>query len=126
MIVSSRTPEGLPSRCTLCGAESNLEFSDPAGDAPCPNCGHLLWLSATLLSSFQTRLADALGASTERITPDTTLAELGADSLDSVEMIMALEEELDLSISDDVAERIQTVGDAIRYIEQHKRVNVST
>jgi acyl carrier protein len=94
MIVSSRTPEGYPSRCTLCGAASNLEFSDPAGDAPCPNCGHLLWLSAQLLTSFQSQFANRLGATTERITPETSLADLGADSLDTVELVMEFEEEL--------------------------------
>jgi anti-sigma B factor antagonist len=43
MSISSRTPEGLPSRCPICGAVPNLELSEPAGDAPCPNCGCLVW-----------------------------------------------------------------------------------
>lgn len=43
MSISSRTPEGLPSRCPICGATPNLEYSDPASDAPCPNCGCLVW-----------------------------------------------------------------------------------
>lgn len=121
MIVSSRTPEGHPSHCALCGAETNLEFSDPAGDAPCPKCGHLLWLSAELLYSFQNRFADALGIANDQITPDTVFADLGADSLDTVEMVMLLEEEFDLSVPEDAAERIRTIGDAVRYIEQWKR-----
>jgi acyl carrier protein len=111
----------------LCGAETNLEFSDPAGDAPCPKCGHLLWLSANLLSSLQIRMAETLvGVTNDHVTPDTTLKELGADSLDAVELVMELEEEFDLSIPDDVAEHIQTVGDAIRYIEQQKHGSVGT
>lgn len=41
--ISSRTPEGVPNRCPLCGTDLRLEPSNPPGDAPCPNCGHLLW-----------------------------------------------------------------------------------
>jgi anti-anti-sigma factor len=41
---SSRTPEGRPHRCPLCGKEVLLEASFPPGDATCPHCGHLLWL----------------------------------------------------------------------------------
>jgi hypothetical protein len=40
---SSRTPEGEPNLCPVCGNEVRLEASQPAGDAPCPHCGHLLW-----------------------------------------------------------------------------------
>jgi hypothetical protein len=43
MTISSRTPEGLPNRCPVCGGDVRLEPSHPAGDAPCPHCGHLLW-----------------------------------------------------------------------------------
>ena len=126
MIISSRTPEGHPIRCVLCGAETNVEFSDPAGDAPCPNCGHLLWLSAELLASFQRRIAEALGIAPGHVISDSMLTELGADSLDTVELVMTLEEEFDFAIPDDVAERIQTVGDVIRYIEQRKRGDSGT
>ena len=45
--------------------------------------------------------------------------DLSADSLDTVELVMALEEEYDIEISDEAAEKIQTVGDAISYIQQH-------
>ena len=43
MIPSSRTPEGEPNYCPLCGHEVRVDVSYPAGDAPCPYCGHLLW-----------------------------------------------------------------------------------
>jgi anti-anti-sigma factor len=46
MSISSRTPEGEPCRCPLCGAENDVEPSSPPGDAPCPQCGHLIWFSA--------------------------------------------------------------------------------
>jgi anti-anti-sigma regulatory factor len=45
MIISSRTPEGLPTRCPVCGLAPQVEPSDPAGAAPCPRCGHLLWFT---------------------------------------------------------------------------------
>lgn len=44
---ASRTPEGEPNRCPVCGKEVRLEPSRPPGDAPCPNCGHLLWFPST-------------------------------------------------------------------------------
>ncbi len=46
--------------------------------------------------------------------------DLGADSLDNVELVMAFEEEFDIEIPDDAAEHIQTVGDAVKYIEEKK------
>jgi len=119
--VSSRTPEGLPSECPLCGATANIEFSAPAQDAPCPNCGHLLWASAQLVQSVTQRYADSFGTAPGAINADTRFSDLGADSLDTVEMIMELEEEFDVSIPNDVAERIQTVGDAVRHIQNHQR-----
>jgi anti-sigma B factor antagonist len=45
MVISSRTPEGRPNLCPVCGSAIKIEPSDPAGDAPCPNCGHLLWFT---------------------------------------------------------------------------------
>ncbi|MDE1174680.1 MAG: acyl carrier protein [Parvibaculaceae bacterium] len=47
------------------------------------------------------------------------LDDLGADSLDTVELVMALEEEFGVEIQDDAAERIQTVGDAVKYIQEN-------
>jgi hypothetical protein len=49
---ASRTPEGLPNRCPVCGNEITIDPSLPAGDAPCPCCGHLLWFS-TALAAFR-------------------------------------------------------------------------
>jgi HptB-dependent secretion and biofilm anti anti-sigma factor len=45
MVISSRTPEGRPNHCPVCGFDLKIEPSDPAGDAPCPRCGHLLWFT---------------------------------------------------------------------------------
>ena len=44
MTISSRTREGYPNRCPVCGQEVTIEPSRPSGDSPCPNCGHLLSL----------------------------------------------------------------------------------
>ncbi len=46
MVISSRTPEGTPGCCPVCGADLKVEPSAPAGDAPCHNCGHLVWFAA--------------------------------------------------------------------------------
>jgi anti-anti-sigma factor len=43
MVISSRTPEGRPNLCPVCGSAIEIEPSEPTGDAPCPICGHLLW-----------------------------------------------------------------------------------
>ncbi|MBO7198151.1 MAG: acyl carrier protein, partial [Tidjanibacter sp.] len=56
----------------------------------------------------------------KNITPEASFAnDLGADSLDTVELIMAFEEEFGLEIPDEAAEKISTVGDAIKYVEEH-------
>ncbi len=66
-------------------------------------------------------IVDKLGVSESEVTPEATFTQdLGADSLDTVELIMELERQFDISIPEDKAEAIQTVGDAINYIEAAK------
>jgi acyl carrier protein len=63
-------------------------------------------------------VADQLGVEREKVTEETSFVnDLGADSLDTVELVMELEEEFDITIPDDAAEKIQTVGQAIEYID---------
>ena len=56
------------------------------------------------------------------MTPDAKFIEdLGADSLDTVELVMALEEEFTIEVPDEEAEKLQSVGDVIKYIEEHAK-----
>jgi acyl carrier protein len=64
-------------------------------------------------------VAEQLGVNKDQITRDTSFVnDLGADSLDTVELVMELEEEFDINIPDDAAEKIQTVGQAVDHIKQ--------
>lgn len=64
-------------------------------------------------------VAEQLGVDKEKVKPETSFVnDLGADSLDTVELVMELEEEFDINIPDDAAEKIQTVGEAIGFIEK--------
>ncbi|RLB26540.1 MAG: acyl carrier protein [Deltaproteobacteria bacterium] len=66
-------------------------------------------------------ICEQLEVSEEDVVPEASFVDdLGADSLDQVELIMAMEEEFDISISDEDAEKIITVRNAIEYIEQSK------
>ena len=67
-------------------------------------------------------IADQLGVGEDEIKPESSFIEdLGADSLDIVELVMAMEEEFEVEIPDEEAENIKTVGDAINYINTHKK-----
>jgi len=65
-------------------------------------------------------IADQLGVSEDQVKPESKFIEdLGADSLDIVELIMAMEEEFQTEIPDEEAEKIRSVGDAINYVTTH-------
>src|SRR5687768_12365982 len=95
-VISSRTPEGVPNRCPVCQNLVCIEPSQPSGDAPCPNCGALLWFheSSTGMQIHEAILADAtrqrllehfggqLGIDKKEITDTAFIDDLGADSLD--------------------------------------------
>ena len=67
-------------------------------------------------------IVDQLGVPEANITLSSSfIDDLGADSLDTVELIMAIEEEFDIEIPDEDAEQLHTVGDAVSYIAQHQK-----
>ena len=64
-------------------------------------------------------IVDKLGVDESEVTPNASFTnDLGADSLDTVELIMEIEDEFGISIPDDLAEKISTVGDAIKFVEE--------
>ncbi len=74
---------------------------------------------AALEDKIKEIIIEQLGVSAEEVVPEASfIDDLGADSLDIVELVMALEEEWGLEIPDDDAEKIQTIQDAITYIEE--------
>ncbi len=65
-------------------------------------------------------VVEHLGVEEDKVSPEASfIDDLGADSLDTVELVMAFEEEFDVEIPDEAAEKIQTVGDAIKFIEDN-------
>lgn len=77
-----------------------------------------------LADKVKALISEQLGVDEAEITPSASFADdLGADSLDQVELVMALEEAFDLEISDADVERISTVQDAVEYVEKHAKVS---
>ena len=67
-------------------------------------------------------IVEQLGVEADQVKPEAQFVnDLGADSLDTVELIMALEEEFDIEIPDEKAEKIKTVGEAISFIEENAK-----
>ena len=74
----------------------------------------------TVTEKVKKMIVDQLGVSEAEVIPEAKfIDDLGADSLDIVELIMALEDEYGIEIPDEDAEKMKTVGDAIKYIEEH-------
>jgi acyl carrier protein len=134
--ISSRTPDGVPNQCPICAVSICIQPSQPPGDAPCPNCGALLWFFPTSagmrfhesqgVAPVRDRLlqivGENLGVNKDRIDPAASfIDDMRADSLDVVELVMELEEEFQITIPDDQAEKIKTVGDAIDFIARQER-----
>jgi acyl carrier protein len=135
--ISSRTPEGQPNRCPVCGGEIVIEPSLPVGDAPCPQCGVLVWFfdspeghrcyEASLVESICNRLAGFVGKRLG-VDPSATVDSrafltetLGSDSLDVAELVMELEDEFGMNISADEPSQIKTVGQAVEFIAKRTK-----
>jgi acyl carrier protein len=74
-----------------------------------------------IIDKVKSIIIEQLGVEEEDIKMEASFVDdLGADSLDIVELVMALEEEFDLEIPDEDAEKIRTVGEAIKYIQEHQ------
>lgn len=77
--------------------------------------------TATIEAQVKEIICKKLSVSPEQLTSKTSFTDdLGADSLDQVELVMELEDKFKMKISDEEAEKIQTVGEAIKYIEEHQ------
>lgn len=67
-------------------------------------------------------VVEQLGVKADQVTPQAKFIEdLGADSLDTVELVMALEEEFGIEVPDEQAEKLQSVGDVIKYVEESQK-----
>ncbi|MDR3133649.1 MAG: acyl carrier protein [Prevotellaceae bacterium] len=77
---------------------------------------------ADVASKVKAIIVDKLGVDENEVTPTASFTnDLGADSLDTVELIMEFEKEFNITIPDESAEKISTVGDAIAYVEQNAK-----
>ncbi|MFH1260047.1 MAG: acyl carrier protein [Elusimicrobiota bacterium] len=77
-------------------------------------------MSKDLETRVKEIIVEQLGVDPSEVTPQASFVnDLGADSLDTVELVMALEEEFDVEIPDEDAEKIQNVGQAIEYVKAH-------
>ena len=75
-----------------------------------------------ILDDVKDVVVEQLDVNVEEVKSESKFVEdLGADSLDVVELVMALEEKFDIEIPDDAAEKIATVGDAVKYIEENNK-----
>jgi acyl carrier protein len=75
---------------------------------------------STIADRVKKIVVEHLGVDEDKVVADANfIDDLGADSLDTVELVMAFEEEFGCEIPDDAAEKIQTVGDATSYLEEH-------
>lgn len=111
MPVSSRTPEGEPLRCPICGTAADLEVCDPAGDALCPACGSLLWF-------FRDSVSRISGVPPKESTLSANLLDFWEnDSLGSIELVMELEDR-GLKIADEDYEKLRTVRDVVEYLRR--------
>lgn len=75
----------------------------------------------TVFEKLQEIIADQLELDVETVTPDSNiLDDLGADSLDVVDLIMSVEDEFSIEVPDEALENIRTVADMVKYIEDHE------
>ena len=77
-------------------------------------------MDSEVFARIRDYLADQLEVDPEKITPDSDIVnDFGADSLDLVDLVMALEDEFEVEVPDDAIESFHTVGDVVRFVEDH-------
>lgn len=88
---------------------------------PNPDQNHTLFMSEkSIEDKVRDIIVDQLGVNAEQVVTEARFIEdLGADSLDTVELVMAFEEEFSIEVPDEEAEKLQSVGDVVRYVEEH-------
>jgi acyl carrier protein len=93
-----------------------------SGDCPLSCRGGIaIPMADNIETKVREKIAEQLGVAADEVKPESSFIEdLGADSLDIVELVMALEEEFNIEISDEDAEKIRTVKDVVGYIQAHK------
>jgi acyl carrier protein len=78
-------------------------------------------MADTIAAKVKEIIINELGVAPEKVTPEASFVDdLGADSLDTVELVMAFEEEFTIDIPDEDAEQMRTVGEAVAYIEKNE------
>ena len=99
--------------CSECPAAAGLVLAQPI-----PNRTNFM-AEKSIEEKVKDIIVEQLGVNPEQVTPQASFIEdLGADSLDIVELVMAFEEEFGVEVPDEDAEKLQTVGDVIKYIEE--------
>jgi acyl carrier protein len=114
MIVSSRTPGGMPNRCPVCEKEICIEPSTPTGDAPCPHCGCLLWFVNLPRGVRLYKHEDISPRKRELI--EGLLSSGLQETLAIVEFLMEAEEDLGIEVAEAEREKIKTLEDLIDFI----------
>ena len=135
MMISTTIAVGALGRCPTCGGAAAVSPAGEGAEAVCPKCGARLWPLRTPegllfcdagavapVAEEVTRLVcEQLGANPAQLTRQMRFQEdLGADSLDLVELVMKLEEVFDITVPDDESQKIKTVGDAIDYVVRQR------
>ena len=112
----------LPWAIPRAGCHSDLGKRVSQRCLPRPFFGGICVATSAIEAKVKSIIADQLGVGEDEIKTESSFIEdLGADSLDIVELVMAMEEEFEVEIPDEEAENIKTVGDAVNYINTHKK-----
>ena len=120
MVVSSRTPEGWPNRCPICGNDLRIEPSLRTLDTPCPHCGHLLWFApfgeiVPVLSASQSRFSSSAVDLADHEIPDHVIELLPASVAHKNHVLPVAETRDSLIVAVADPSNIETV-DKLRFI----------